>query len=89
MRGLRRSVRAVLLAAVAIGVLCCWLLPAGARPGGSDALLALLTLGGWGLGVLPLHTDRQPVRPRRRLTAQAQAARGGVEAPLLQDEAER
>ncbi|MDH6121749.1 hypothetical protein ABH930_005659 [Kitasatospora sp. GAS204A] len=79
----------LLLGTVITGALCWWLLPEGAVPGGSGALFALLTLGGWGLGVLPVHSDRQPVRPRRRLTAQPQPARGGMEAAGLQDGAQR
>jgi hypothetical protein len=56
---------------------------------GSDALLALLTLGGWGLGVLPVHSDSRARGPVRRSAAQPQPARSGVEAGLLQDGAER
>jgi hypothetical protein len=56
---------------------------------GSDAILALLTLGGWGLGVLPVHSDSRARGPIRRSAAQPQPARSGVEAGLLQDGAER
>jgi hypothetical protein len=83
--GVRRLLSAVPLGIVITGALCWWLLPGGS---GSGAVLALLTLGGWGLGVLPVHSDRQPVRSRRRLTAQPQPARSGVEPAGLQDRAE-
>lgn len=87
--GLRRWAPAVLFGTVALGALCWFLLPTAARPGGSGTLLALLTLGGWGLGLLPVHSDRRNQGPARGLAAQPQPARGGVEAAGLQSGAER
>ncbi|MGF1431482.1 hypothetical protein [Kitasatospora sp. LaBMicrA B282] len=87
--GRRRWVTVALPAALTALALCWWLLPVDGRPAGPGALPLLLTLAGWGLGVLPVHSDRRPVRPRRRLAAQPQPARGGVEAPQLQYRAER
>ncbi|MDH6136114.1 hypothetical protein P3T37_005533 [Kitasatospora sp. MAA4] len=76
--------------AVPLGVLCWWLLLTGGPPPGPfGAVLGLLTLGGWGLGVLPVHCDRRLTGPRRRLTAQPQTAGGGVETGPLQDGAQR
>ncbi|WP_344444915.1 hypothetical protein [Kitasatospora nipponensis] len=54
----------------------------GVHPG---TVLALLTLGGWTLGVLPVHSNRWLTGPERRLAAQPQPARGGVETPGLQE----
>ncbi len=74
---------------VPLGILCWWLVLTGSPPsGGTGAVLGLLTLGGWGLGVLPVHCDRRLTGPRRRLGAQSQAARGRVEAGPLQDGAQ-
>lgn len=86
--GLRRWAPAVLFGTVVLGTLCWFLLPQTARPGGPGALLALLTLGGWGLGLLPVHSDRRNQGPARRLAAQPQPARGGVEPAGLQRGAE-
>ncbi|PYC76963.1 hypothetical protein C7C46_20800 [Streptomyces tateyamensis] len=81
---------------VPLSVLLWFLLTPGPPSGGSGALLALLTLGGWSLGVLPVHCDQQqagPARRRRPATApvsaaQPQPAGRGVEAGPLQDRAE-
>ncbi|WP_280716094.1 hypothetical protein [Kitasatospora sp. MAP5-34] len=61
----RRWVLSAVLAAV-LGVLCWWLLlGSGLRTGG--AALGLLAAGGWGLGLVPIHSNRQPpTAPRRR-----------------------
>ncbi|GAA1981338.1 hypothetical protein [Kitasatospora viridis] len=56
--------------------------------GGSSTLFALLTLGGWGLGVLPVHSDSRARGSARRSAAQPQPARGRVEAGRLQQGAE-
>lgn len=76
--------------AVPLTALCWWtLLTGGPSPGVGGAALGLLTLGGWSLGVLPVHSDRTLTGPRRRLRAQAQAPSGGVEAGGLQDSTQR
>lgn len=76
-------------ALVLVGV-CCWLLLAGGYGfGGPGATLGLLTLGGWGLGLLPVHSDRRRTGPESRSVAQPQTARGGVEPGGLQDGTER
>ncbi|GAB2737386.1 hypothetical protein GCM10010442_67770 [Kitasatospora kifunensis] len=71
------------------GVLCWFLLPEAVRPGGSGAFFVLLTLSSWGLGLLPVHSDRRDQGRARRLAAQPQPARGGVEAAGLQHRAQR
>ncbi len=74
--------------ALLLSGVCWWLLLFGGRQlGGTGAVLGLLALGGWGLGVLPVHGDRRG-GPARGSAAQPQAARGGVEPGLLQDGAE-
>ena len=41
-----------------------WLL--GPGTGGDGAVLGILAAGGWGLGLLPVHTDRRLTGPARR-----------------------
>ena len=77
-------------AAVVFSGLCWWLLLSGSpQPGSSGAALGLLTLGGWGLGVLPVHSDHHRRGPEHRSATQPQTARGGVEPGGLQDGAQR
>ncbi|MFE0459747.1 hypothetical protein ACFW1A_10860 [Kitasatospora sp. NPDC058965] len=86
----------LLASAVPLSVLLWFLLTPGPPSGGPGALFALLTLGGWSLGVLPVHCDQRSSGPVRRRpaavdpaavesAAQPQPARGGVETGALQD----
>ncbi|MDH6143057.1 hypothetical protein P3T35_005086 [Kitasatospora sp. GP30] len=84
-----RAFRVVgLLGAALCAMLVVHLISAGPSPD-SGAFFALLTLGGWGLGVLPVHSDSGARGPARRSAAQPQPSRSGVEAGLLQDGTER
>ncbi len=77
--------------AVPLSVVLWLLLTPGSGPGGSGALFALLTLGGWGIGVLPVHCDQRQTGPARRglrSAAQPQPAGSGVEPGGLQDGAQ-
>jgi hypothetical protein len=85
----------LLASAVPFSALLWFLLAPGPPPGGSGALFALLTLGGWSLGVLPVHCDQRQAGPARRprsdqpgSAAQPQPAGSGVEAGRLQDRAQ-
>jgi hypothetical protein len=81
----------LLAAAVPLGALLWFLLTPGLPSGGSGAMFALLTLGGWSLGVLPVHCDPRQTGPARRSprsAAQPQPAGSGVEAGGLQDPAQ-
>ncbi|MFE9427200.1 hypothetical protein ACFYNO_30010 [Kitasatospora sp. NPDC006697] len=73
---------------VLLWLLLGYLLIPGSGLGGSGVLMALLTLGGWGLGLLPVHSDSRARGPVRRSETQPQPARGRVEAGRLQDGAE-
>ncbi|MER8186172.1 hypothetical protein [Kitasatospora sp. NPDC094015] len=48
-----------------IPALVCWLLLTGGAVGVGGAALGMLA-GGWGLGLVPVHSNRHPTRVRRR-----------------------
>ncbi|GAA2147882.1 hypothetical protein GCM10009760_39260 [Kitasatospora kazusensis] len=55
--------------AALLGVLAWWLLlDSGLRTDG--AALGLLAAGGWGLGLVPVHSNRLPVVKRSRTAAE-------------------
>lgn len=85
MRSLRwSSVGAALLARIrpkwrwvlcgSLGALCWWLLlGSGLRAGGAE--LGLLAAGGWGLGLIPVHSNRLLTGPLRRTGEPRQSVR--------------
>ncbi|GJF31845.1 hypothetical protein KNE206_45450 [Kitasatospora sp. NE20-6] len=48
-----------------------WLL--GPATGGDGTVLGILAAGGWGLGLLPVHSDSRPTGPARRRPSAAPA----------------
>lgn len=60
----RWLVPAVLLSAIGLPVLADWLI--GPGPVGEGATLGMLAAGWWGLGLVPVHSDRNLTGPARR-----------------------
>ncbi|MCJ1681053.1 hypothetical protein MTF65_27625 [Streptomyces sp. APSN-46.1] len=56
--------------ALAVGVLWCWaVLRLALAPADSGPVEGVVAVGGWGLGLLPVHCTPGPVRRARRTAA--------------------
>lgn len=65
--------------ALALGVLWWWaVLRLALAPAGSGPVEGAVAVGGWGLGVLPVHCTPGPVRRARRAAADGAATRAST-----------